>query len=248
MIPLFIFDRSRLSKASHYIVSSNVTDLIELSKIRLLRAYLETETCNIVTNGEVRNVPSTDDPTPRFLTHSFGKTLFKRYMIMNAIYSITQLMQVVIIYAVLHLKVDSTVSSIESDILPHRVLCVLFSNNMGQQNIDLYQCTLPSQYRILRTFIVLIGYLIIATVCNIICLIQSVYVYCSSSQRQRVWIPYYHAQCVIPFNIIQARHFVNYIGCDGHYIFTILQKHMNDVIFQRFFDLFVEMTFRGTYP
>ncbi|CAF0930241.1 unnamed protein product [Rotaria sordida] len=136
---------------------------------------------------------------------------------------------------------------IESGILPNRVICLLFSNNMGQQNIDIYQCTLPSQYRIGRTFILLICYKIIIICCNIICLIQSIRSFVSRSKRQKVWHPYCHAQSVIPLDNVQARYFVEYIGCDGHYIFTVLQKHMNRITFQRFFELFVELTFTETH-
>ncbi len=216
--------------------------------IRLLRFHLEKETSNISSNDAITNASSNRDPKPRFFTHSFGRTLFKNYLIVNAIHIIVQVIQVIVASTFLDFKADFTnLVSVKSDILPHRVICILFSNNMGQQNIDIYQCTLPSQYRIGRTFTVIICYMIIIICCNTICFIRSVYNFTSRSQKQKTWLPYCHAQSVIQFDNAQARHFVDYIGCDGHYILTILQKHMNNVAFQRFFELFVEITFTETH-
>ncbi|CAF4236238.1 unnamed protein product, partial [Adineta steineri] len=65
----------------------------------------------------------------------------------------------------------------------------------------------------------------------------------SRSKRQEVWLPYCHAQFLIQMNNAQARRFVDYIGCDGHFIFTVSQKLMDKITFQRFFQLFVELTF-----
>jgi hypothetical protein len=247
IIPMLVFDQSQLVKTCNYIITSTESANLEIAGIRLLRGHLERPTSNVYTACEITNASCNSDPTPRFFTHSFGKTLFKRYLIINTIYTIIEIVQLILVCIFLNFRGELTNwASIESDILPYRVICILFSNNMGQENIDIYQCTLPLQYRIGRTFIALICCMIIIAFCNVICLIRSIYTYSSLNQRRTIWIPYYQAQSAIPFNITQARHFVDYIGCDGHYIFTILQKHMNNVSFQMFFELFVEITFKET--
>lgn len=248
MVPLLLFDRSRLVKLCDNVKVSIDGEQMEMITARLLRSHLEEAISDISTNNTFTNVCSNGNPTPRVFTHSFGKTVFKNYLITNTIHIIVQVIQVIAVSILLNLKADLTdLSFIESGILPQRTICLIFSNNMGQQNTDIYQCTLSSQYRIGRTFILLICYTIIIICCNIICLIQSIRSFVSRSRREKLWLPYCHAQCVIQLDDVQARQFVDYIGCDGHYIFTILQNHTNRIAFQRFFQRFVEFTFAGTH-
>ena len=158
-MPLLLFDRSQLVKLCNNLKMSASGEEMEMILVRLLRSHLEEVKADIPTNNTITNAYPNGNQKPRFFTHSFGKTLFKNYLITNAIHIIVQVIQVIVISIFLKLKVNMTdLSFIESDILPYRVICVLFSNNMGQQNIEIYQCTLPSQYRIGRTFILLICY------------------------------------------------------------------------------------------
>jgi hypothetical protein len=199
MMPLLLFDRSRLVKISGNIKTSTNGEKMETITIRLLRSHIKKAVSGISINASFNS-----DPKLRYFTHSFRRALFKNYLMINAIHIIVQAIQVIVVSIFLDFKADFTnLTSIESDILPHRVICILFSNNMRQQNIDIYQCTLPSQYRIGRTFIILICYMIIIICCNIICLIRSVYSSDSRSQRQNVWLPYCPVQSVVQLDDVQ---------------------------------------------
>ena len=248
MIPLLVFDHSRLTKIFNIIKSPHDVEKIEMTTIRLLRSHFEKATSYISISNQLTSVSRNNDSKPRYVTYSFGRSLFKTYIMTNTIHTIIQIIQIIILSIFLDFKIDLTSSfSIESGILPYRVICILFSHNIGEQNIDIYQCTLPLQYRIGRMFTILIIYMIVITFCNVICLLRSLFSLISTSYRQKIWLPYCNAQSIIHLDDIQAKGFIDYIDGDGHYIFIILRKQMNVTHFQQFFELFCEITFTETH-
>jgi hypothetical protein len=135
----------------------------------------------------------------------------------------------------LGLRIDpSNWTSVESNIFPYRILCLINIGYLGQENLEIFQCTLLYQYTIVHMVIMIFF--------NIIYLVRCLYIYKNKTSRRREWIRYFDSQISTRFDMAQARHVVEYMSIDGYYVFTILQKNLIFEDFQKFFELFIGIT------
>jgi len=214
MFPLVLLDRSQLKQTCNCVITSFPTANHKIRVIRLFRSFLE----KIIESISGNDKASRDmNPTPRYLTHSLGKKLFKTYIISNLLHTTILTTEVILGFASLSLKMDPlNWPSVDSNVFPYRVLCLLNIGSLGQENLDIFQCTLPYQYTIIHILVYLLFYMIMMIFFNIIHLIISLYVYWNKSYRRSEWIHYFDSQISNQFDNTHVRHFIDYMDIDGY--------------------------------
>lgn len=147
---LVLFDCSQLKQICNLAIRSFPKSNHKIRVVRLFRAFFE----KTIRNISARDNASRDvNLTPHYLTHSLGNKLFKTYIISNLLYTIILITGLILSFVNLGLRIDpSNWPSIESNAFPYRVLCLLNMGSLGQENLDIFQCTLSYQYTIVHTF------------------------------------------------------------------------------------------------
>lgn len=222
MFPIVLFDRSQLKQVCNLVIASFSTANDKTRVIRLLRSFFEKKIENTHVNCEHGNVSRDMQSTTHYLTHSLGKKLFTTYIIINFFH--TTILMAGLFFGLISLGLRMDSASIESKIFPHRVLCLLNIGSLGQENVDILQCTLSYQYTILHLLLYLVFYMVLIIFLNIIYLSISIYIYLNKSSRRREWNRYFDSQTSNRFNVTQAEHFIDYMNVDGYYIFIIFKK------------------------
>ncbi len=136
MFPLVLFDRSQLKQICNLVIISFPTANHKIGAIRLFRAFFEKIIENISEND---NVSRDMNLTPRYSTHSLGKKLFKTYIISNLLHTTILTTELIFGFVSFGLKIDpSNWPSVESNVFPYRVLCLLNIGTLGQENLDIF--------------------------------------------------------------------------------------------------------------